>query len=493
MTIKWSEYQEAVFDAIDDPDVGNIAVEARAGSAKTTTIVEGLSWVPQRDSVLLGAFNKGIERELSEKAPGGVEVRTLHSFGFGAVRSKFHGVRLEKNKTRKLCGKKFPGLDRRVVTGLCRAVGGAKNVLSASEEEIWDMITRLQIDMGIGMPPKMAEKTPKQIYEWAVAQKAVFVKRVAELLEASAAEVGEIDFDDMVWLPIVRELRLRKFDWLFIDEWQDLNQAQHMLVDMSKGGRLVVVGDPKQAIYKWRGAVGTMSVPNAEKLPLPICYRCGASIVRQAQRWVKDIQPWAEAEEGLVDSFQPSLAGSKTTDETFDNARDHVVEHAQYGDVVLSRTNAALVKMLMGFIQAGKHARILGRDFGTKLSTMVRDSDASSTKEFRKWLDKWRDVEAQRAKEEGTSDVYAQDLFQCLATLSEGASTTAEVRARIESYFTENDDLDRVLLSTVHKAKGLEWDRVFVLMSTFFGGEEEDNLRYVAVTRAKKYLMLAYG
>lgn len=498
---EWSEYQEAVFDAVDDPDVGHLVVEARAGSAKTTTIVEALNWVPQGESVLLSAFNKGIERDLSAKAPSGVEVRTLHSYGFSTVKRHFDRVQLDKNKTRKLCKGKYEGLDRKMVNGLIRSVSICKNVLASDYDEIMATIKGYQIETGIGMPPRKAEMTTEQILSWQRQEEAVFVKRVYELLEASAEHVKTVDFDDMIWIPTVRELRPWEYDRLFVDEAQDLNPAQQSLIErgLKDGGRLTVVGDRRQAIYGFRGAnAGTMSIPGALGLPLPICYRCGSEIVREAQRWVPDIQPWENAESGVVQRVNEQYAGTKTNESSFAEMRSAVVKKADVGDAVLSRTNAPLAKLLIGFLKAGKRAKIMGRDFASRLTSIIQESEATTTKELRSYLEKWLNVQVARCKDDGTNPAYVEDLYACIVNLAEGTSTAAEVRVRVEDYFfdkREGDEppIDRVVLSTVHKAKGLEWNRVFVLMNTFFKGDEEDNLRYVAVTRAKKELTLAYG
>lgn len=73
-----------------------------------------------------------------------------------------------------------------------------------------------------------------------------------------------------------------------------------------------------------------------------------------------------------------------------------------------------------------------------------------------------------------------------------GAKSVSEVRARIESLFSDKDDAARVMLTTTHKAKGLERERCWILSETFRPnrGTEEANLWYVAVTRAKNELYL---
>lgn len=68
----------------------------------------------------------------------------------------------------------------------------------------------------------------------------------------------------------------------------------------------------------------------------------------------------------------------------------------------------------------------------------------------------------------------------------------AEIRARIDALFADKDDHGRIICTTVHKAKGLERRRAFVMIDTFklSRGTEEQNLYYVAVTRAQESLVL---
>src|ERR1700690_3946522 len=84
MKKKWSPQQKAVFENVAN-GTGHTVVLARAGSGKTTTIVEAFNHVPEGASVLMIAFNKSIATELQSRAPAGVEVSTLHSFGLKAI------------------------------------------------------------------------------------------------------------------------------------------------------------------------------------------------------------------------------------------------------------------------------------------------------------------------------------------------------------------------------------------------------------------------
>ena len=94
---KPSIYQEAIFDFIQN-GTGNCVIDAVAGSGKTSTIVKALKMIPSDKKVIFVAFNKSIVNELISRVPKNVEVKTMHSFGFGAVRYNMGNVQMKEDK-----------------------------------------------------------------------------------------------------------------------------------------------------------------------------------------------------------------------------------------------------------------------------------------------------------------------------------------------------------------------------------------------------------
>ena len=94
------------------------------------------------------------------------------------------------------------------------------------------------------------------------------------------------------------------------------------------------------------------------------------------------------------------------------------------------------------------------------------------------------------------------DTRECIFALMSGAPSVDEVLTRIETLFADTDSANIIMLSSTHRAKGLERDRVFVLADTFMQASkrrsnvnvvEEENLWYVAISRAKRELVLVRG
>jgi superfamily I DNA/RNA helicase len=89
-----------------------------------------------------------------------------------------------------------------------------------------------------------------------------------------------------------------------------------------------------------------------------------------------------------------------------------------------------------------------------------------------------------------------RDQVATIIAIVDGLGSVAEIEPRVQSIFadTGKEGNNAVILSTVHKAKGLEWNRVFIICPTFkFKGGQEDNIKYVAITRAKNHLTYVEG
>lgn len=277
---------------------------------------------------------------------------------------------------------------------------------------------------------------------------------------------------------------------ILVHNCQDMNQAQILLAQRvcRKSGRIVVVGDDRQAIYGFRGAdSGSLDrlkkELEASELGLTITYRCPKSIVAEAQEYVPDYEAAPTAPEGIVSNMN----------------REKMLQAALPGDFILSRKNAPLAGVCLALMREGRKAKIEGRDIGKGLTSLVRKLKGKSLSDLFKKLETWRGKEIDRAqslsKKSATETrmAYVNDQAETIVALSEGVSSVNELEKRIESLFTDNNIGNSIVCSTVHKSKGLESDRVFVLDNTFtMSGPEEDNIMYVCVTRAKKELVYVH-
>lgn len=323
---------------------------------------------------------------------------------------------------------------------------------------------------------------------------ALAVKTIPLCLEKPKSK--QIDWADQIFVPLVNGWLHQIADYLLGDEYQDFNPVQHeafiALLGNARGG---ILFDDRQQIYGWRGAVDNGADKMVERLQaevhtMSVSRRCAKVIATQAQTLVPDFRAHESAPEGKIDSMN------------FDNA----IRQGKEGDAFLSRTNAPNMSTCFAFLRRGITARIEGRDIGAQLDGVIKQ--VGETYEITSFLDKleiW--VQARIAKAKGfnaqaTID-YVCDQAETLKVLAENCNTVPEMSAKIQTIFEDSNGNERpsVKCSTVHKAKGLEWNNVYILNDTFktrataspAAQREEQNIKYVAWTRARTNLNFVTG
>lgn len=470
---EWSPMQQDIFAAVRAlPAANHLVIEALAGTGKSTTIEECVEQVPHGFEVLVCAFNKSIATALQQRLPGDVDCMTLHSLGSRIVNASMGRRELDARYVAELSkGIIGPGwYQRESRTACAKLVSLAKGCLAEPTFEALDELADMY-----GVEIKKDER------------RTVIQTACRLVLQCMRATEGPIDFDDMIWLPHVRDLPAPTWDYVFVDETQDLNAAQLSLVRRVAGdeGRIIAVGDRRQAIYGFRGA-DREAIPRmirelkAKTLPLSITYRCPKRVVAEANRLVPELQAAPAAPAGIVRSC---------SDESLRVA-------AAPGDMVLSRTNAPLVGLCYSWLASGRKAVIQGRDVGQGLISWIKGTDIAQGAPVSllvRAIREWRAAEVSRLTEAERDTQTTTDKADCLEALCEGCRTVGDAIAKCEKLFGEVSQgaKDAILLSSTHRAKGLEAERVWVLRDTYlrWEGDEEENLLYVAVTRSKHELI----
>jgi superfamily I DNA/RNA helicase len=245
----------------------NLAVRARAGTGKTTLLVQLTEQISGREKALAVAFNKSIAEELRSRVPRRVDVKTLHGLGFAAIQRAW-GRRLEtdsqrqRSYAREVVPESGNWSKRTVVGTVCKLVSLAMGQLATTP----DAVASVMYEYGV-----LADRgvKPEQYVDWAV-----------QVIARSRTETTAISFDDMVFLPAIEKVMTGANDVVFLDEAQDANPAQKALVlaAVRRGGKVVIVGDDRQAIYRWRGAGDgafddLVNELKAEVLPLTWTFR----------------------------------------------------------------------------------------------------------------------------------------------------------------------------------------------------------------------------
>jgi len=173
------------------------------------------------------------------------------------------------------------------------------------------------------------------------------------------------------------------------------------------------------------------------------------------------------------------------------------------GDLVLCRINAPLVSECFKLLKSGRKASIQGRDIGQGLIKTIEKMKASSIVDMVAKLDDW--LRAETLKEQAKRNPREQktinlgDRHDCLCTFCEDAQSVQDVVDKITRIFSDTTS-GGILLSSIHRAKGKEASRVFLLQpkgaevnhpmtKTAQGKAENQNLMYVAITRSIQELI----
>ena len=488
----------------------HLIIKALAGTGKTTTILEALKVLPRGLKVAFVCFNRTIAQELQARVPRGVLAATLHSLGGQAVcrhTKKTFRELLDKDKVPKM----LPPLASPLVRGATlKLVSLCKNTLTEPTNE---NLVALAADFSIEL-----EDSTKAI-----------CNLVRMCLDKSKADLNSMDFDDMLYLPVVLGMVVEKFDVLFVDELQDLNAVQQQLILMA-GDRIVGVGDEHQAIYRFRGA-DAHSMENMERLlretgretkvlPLTVTRRCPPAVVELAQSIVPEFECVPELWQSWL-VWQQRLEVARNAEENREQAlvdllanqpiEFGIVEHAsrvefKRSHMVLCRTNAPLVQEAYALIAANVPVKIQGREIGADLAKLIKRlaAPSDSVVELGLRMSEWRAKETTRLTSDPTKAISNESKLQvladkcdCIDALCEGMETVQQVLDRIQLIFADvevgQDKSKFVLLSSVHRAKGLEAHMVHIIRPDLMPHpmatrddeiEQEMNLKYVAYTRA---------
>lgn len=483
----------------------NIVVSAKAGAGKTTLLKLIAEAISPKKSIALIAFNKSIVKELKERFSmhSNVEIRTSHSLGMKIINS----------------GKVQPALNTDKVKQALEVLAEQWELDRSNEEDaqeikaLAELADKLRFNLTVPRC-KLEQLTEDKIEEiteeiYLIADKHdifcdnITAQRALELVIALRNDFRHVDFVDMIYVPAIADeskgyFRFPKYDFILVDECQDLSAAQRVFIQkcLKSGGRLIFVGDPNQAIYGFAGADSDSfdkltQIPNTIVMPLNECFRCGKNIIAHVNKTVeKEIRAFSGNVEGEV--------------------RSGSVTELQEGDFVMCRATLPLVKLCFYLLARNKAAYIKGKDIGASLASIVKKSKRQSLEAFFSWTNNQLQkliaklMKADKYETEETAmqkEIYknAAERFDILKLIAESKDNVTDCKSLVNAILDMfSDESAGICLSTVHKAKGLEADRCFIIESSKFGGREgqqdweliqEKNIEYVAYTRAKELLV----
>jgi DNA helicase II / ATP-dependent DNA helicase PcrA len=516
--MKPSKYQQKILDWLSK-DTGNATCNAVAGSGKTTTLklaaqkLQSMGLQPSDIKTIVFGKQNSLDLIAKFGREWKYSIQTLHSVGFRVLQQEIgrfaYNERIVSSKYRsiaenkKLIPKKTKKRTYKGSLTESKAISRVEHFLTLID------LARLTLsDLSVESIKRIAyHHNLEGIHDFKRVSRAI----ANILIEGQEQAINEhrIDFTDMVWLPVEWGLNekswFQTYKFVLVDECQDLNAAQLELSLMLAGdnGRMLYVGDPRQAIFGFAGADNRsyqkiVERTEATELPLSLCYRCPKSHIEL----VNQIYPQIPIE------YTPEAAPGIL--ECIENSDLWNAEHSGrlvVGDMVLSRKTAPLVSLCIRLIGRGIAATVKGKDIGKQIKSeleAIADLHGFRYEEFNLFVEEYRRFKFQAYENLDNVEQLKENLADKLNALSTiyssqpNATCVAHLCTYIDDLFS--DDESPITLSTCHRAKGLEGDRIFIIKpedmpmvwerQLQWQKEQEDNLLYVALTRSKSALYI---
>jgi DNA helicase II / ATP-dependent DNA helicase PcrA len=484
MIVNPTNEQIQIFDKIKNSSK-DLLIKAGAGAGKTSTVVAACEYLPQDKSIMFCAFNKHNKLDLDGKLPEHIKCTTTYALGLSALKRKYPNIKFDENKIDVLIKKYsktwvFP-----------------EDISQEDIDEYYYQIKKLVNICRVTLTLK------KEYFQFLIERYDIKLftdndfKRVAKILDYITQNRESYDYVDMIFLPAIdNSIWFFPQDYIIVDEFQDISRCQFKIIDKSIKrdrktgnviGRRIYVGDMMQSIYGFNGADPSIfdnmsNNSDIDVLDLSYSFRCSKNIIKEAQKYNPNIKALDNAEDGIV------------------RTNGDVVEEVEVGDFVLCRTTAPLIKLFFELLVEGKKVTIKGQDIGLNLIEMITKPSLDEVRVY--WnnrLIKERNTLNNKGifnHDEDQQYVDLRDKVSTLLFISDLSKNTEDLENKIKLIFSD-DIKDSIVLSTVHKSKGLEANRVFIirldlLPLKFAKGmqyQQERNLCYVAITRAKKELI----
>ncbi|HUW00820.1 MAG TPA: UvrD-helicase domain-containing protein [Acidimicrobiales bacterium] len=451
-------------EAVDLAVTGdNLAVEALAGTGKTTTL-NLIAEAKPEDGIYV-AFNKAIVTEAKQKFPSRVTCATSHSLAFRAVGHRYkHRLNGPRMKSWQIAKRLGIG-SQPVETSLGRQMFPADKIAGMVMKGVRVFCQSADREIGtrhIPLPTTMRDD-PEMTIAFGMIRDSL-----GDEIRAAWADVrkvdGQLPFDHNAYLKLwYLEDPFIATDYILFDEAQDANGVTLAIVEAQNDhAQLVFVGDRHQAIYGWNGAVNAMErVEVAHRAWLTTSFRFGPEIAEAAN----EVLDLLGAEHHVIGAGRPGTRGE-----------------CDDPSILLSRTNAGAVMGALEEIENGGRPHVIGGaddvvGFARAASKLQRGEMVSHPDLI--CFTSWGEVRAYVKNDE-----LGSDLALLVGIIDQfGADEIVDL---LEHQPRERDAT--LILSTAHKAKGREWESVRLTPDLAKSGTEEQRLRYVATTRAKAHL-----
>lgn len=284
-----------------------------------------------------------------------------------------------------------------------------------------------------------------------------------------------IDHDAYLKAWQLTQPKLSYYDAILFDEAQDANPCMLNVVMTQTHCQKVIVGDRFQQLYAWRGAINSLKTLQIPEYYLTQTFRFGNTLADLATQVLHSIDPETPP---LTSALQPSIAEQATV--------IRPLHTEEFPRTVLCRTNAALLNDYLQYYETC-HIDIVGREAYAMASELEGHFKACKRLDASGW----------KYLKQETKDSAPQS-YNLMVWVEKNQARIPEVLKHLKQAARKNKTASKeaavrkvskrpfVLLSTVHQAKGLEWDYVVLGDDFKVDTPDELNILYVALTRAKR-------
>jgi DNA helicase-2/ATP-dependent DNA helicase PcrA len=521
---------------------GPVRVLAGAGTGKTRAITHRIAY-----GVATGTYNptEVLAVTFTTRAAGEMRGR-LRALGAPGVQARtFHSAALRQ--VRWFWPKVYGGEPPQLIESKIPVVAAAarRNRIQVDQGTLRDLASEVEWAKVSNVRPDAYERVAPTRNREVSGLDAATVAHVFGTYEELKREQGRMDMEDVLLIGaallaeddrVAASVR-QQYKWFVVDEYQDVSPIQATLLDLWLGGRdeICVVGDPAQTIYSFAGARAAYLTeflrdhPGATNIELVRNYRSTPQVIEAANSLLKGTATGAVTLRAQQPAGDP-VAWRELPDEVAeaDAVADEVVRLQAAGVplremAVLFRINAqsenfeeALASRSIPYVVRGA-ARFFERPEVRQALALLRASARAGEAAGEDLVAQVSAVLAGMgwSSEAPTARGQARDRWESLTALVSQAEeyAAAEVAPTLEGFTAELDRraheqhapvAEGVTLATLHAAKGLEWDAVFLAglqdgsmpityATTPEAVEEERRLLYVGITRARKHLALSWS
>ncbi|KLV03546.1 hypothetical protein ABT56_19150 [Photobacterium aquae] len=464
----------------------NLKIEAKAGAGKTTFFEIIDKYSSGRKGLYL-CFNRDLAEEARAKFSGNIDVGTAHSFAYKAI-CKINQSAWKRKLSPFITDKdvitysKIGDIKKKVSFSQKLLIYGIKaiitNFLNSASKQLGEVHVSKKIHYVYDQHSSRGKTKPSE--------KELFIELILHHGKLLLEQMMDIDSacaaTQNVYLKIWQlQEPILDYDFIMFDEAQDANPVLLSIVLQQKCQQ-VIVGDRYQSIYQFNGAVNALSLVPYKSTQLSNSFRYGPRIANLARGTLSPLDSNVEIH-GL--GFDTEIH----------KASNYNLGHSM---MLIARTNGHLLEILSNLQNSGVTIHLSCRDPKSSIRLIesllrLREGDRTHLPKAINHFNNWNQII--------DSDDCDSETMRMVKIIDNDPEAGKRLINAIEKSISIDPQNADIILTTAHRSKGLESDCVYIcqdfeaIISAYTEGksldQEELHLFYVALTRAKKHLILS--